>query len=274
MFDAASKNLIGQRESSRRVSTMSAIGKARRLSRLFGKTRTLIIPMEMDLPLEDFSKVAHAVITGGADAIMTTVGQAKRFSQDLMDIPLVLTISYNFSDQNYPLECVGEAARLDASAVKIQFFGPMKQMPLVQMQKVEAKCESYGMPLLLEPIPMSATPENNGEKLTDPETVRDAVARAVFVGAAVVKTTYTGDTKSFMKVTSGSPIPVIIAGGPRRGSDKETLQMIRDAVDGSASGGAIGRNITTHHEPMKITKAIAKIFHENALVEDALKELE
>jgi DhnA family fructose-bisphosphate aldolase class Ia len=252
---------------------MSEIGKARRLSRLFRKNRTLIIPMEMDCPLEGFSKIAHAAVAGGADAIMTTLGQAKRFSEDLMHVPLVLTISYNFSDQSYALESVSMASRLGASAVKIQFFGPMKLMPLVQLQKVEAECQSYGMPLLLEPIPMSAMPDNKGRKLTNPEAVRDAVARAVFVGADVVKTTYTGDAKSFRAVTSGSPIPVIIAGGPRQRSDKETLQLIRGAIDGGASGGAIGRNITTHHDPLKMTKAIVKIIHENASVETALKEL-
>lgn len=253
---------------------MSRFGKERRLFRLFGKKgRTLIIPMEMDCPLEDFSKVARAVIDGGANAIMTTPGQAKRFSKDLLDIPLVLTINYNMSDQNYALECVREAACLDASAVKIQYFGPMKLMPLLEMQKVQLECEKYDLPLLLEPIPMSATPDNNGDKLTNPETVRDAVAKAVFLGADIVKTTYTGDAKSFRVVTNQAPIPVIIAGGPKRNSDRETLQMIRGAVDGGASGGAIGRNITTHKEPMKMTRAIARIFHEEASVEDALKEL-
>jgi len=275
MYDWASENLIDDRESSRFVSALSGIGKARRLSRLFGKNeRTLIIPMEMDCPLEDFSKVAKAVIEGGANAIMTTLGQAKRFSKDLLDIPTVLTISYNMSDQSYALESVQEAACLDASAVKVQFFGPMKQMPLLEIQKVELNCEKYALPLLLEPIPMTATPDDNGEKLTSPDAVRDAVSKAVFLGADIVKTTYTGDAKSFKIVTDASPIPVIIAGGPRRGSDRETLQLIKGAVDAGASGGAIGRNITTHRSPMRMTKAIAKIFHDDVTVEDALKELE
>jgi len=254
---------------------MSELGRTRRLSRLFGKKeRTLIIPMEMDCPLEDFSKVARTVIDGGANAIMTTLGQAKRFSKELADIPIVLTINYKMSDQSYALESVREAACADASAVKIQFFGPLNLMPLLEIQKVELQCEDYGVPLLLEPIPMTATLDDKGEKLTDPEAVRDAVNKAVFLGADIVKTTYTGNAKSFTIVTKESPIPVIIAGGPRRDSDRETLQMIKGAVDGGASGGAIGRNITTHKNPMKMTKAVAKIFHDGASVEDALKELE
>jgi len=257
------------------VAAMSEIGRARRLSSLFGnKKRTLIIPMEMDCPLEDFSNIAKAVVDGGANAIMTTLGQAKRFSRDLAGIPIVLTFNYKMSDQSYALESVQQAACEDASAVKIQFFGPMKLMPLLEIQKVELQCEKYGLPLLLEPIPMTATPDDKGEKLTNPEAVRDAVSKAVFLGADIVKSLYTGDAKSFRTVTEASPIPVIIAGGPRCGSDRETLEMIRGAVDGGASGGAIGRNITTHENLMKMTRAVAKIFHDGATVEDALKELE
>jgi len=256
------------------VLAMSGFGIERKLFRLFGKKeRTLIIPMEMDLPLEDFARVAHAVIDGGANAIMTTAGQAMRFSKDLLNIPLVLTINYNMSDERYALECVREAACLDATAVKIQYFGQTKLMPLLELKKVQLECESYGLPFLFEPIPMTDTLDNNGEKLANPQAVKEAVAKAVYLGADIVKTLYTGDANSFKLVTNQSPIPVIIAGGPRRGSDKETLQMIRGAVEGGAKGGAIGRNITTHKEPMKMTKAIARIFHGNASVEDALKEL-
>ena len=257
------------------VSAMSTIGKERRLSRLFRKGhRTLIIPMEMDAPIESYSKIARAVIEGGADAIITTVGQAKRFSKDLLDIPVVMTINYTLSDQSYALHSVEEAICLDASAVKVQYFGPMKMMPLLQLQRVAARCDRYGLPFLLEPIPMSATPDENGKKLANPEDVRDAVAKAVFLGADIVKTLYTEDERSFRAVTNGSPIPVIIAGGPKRSSDRETLQMIRGAVDGGARGGAIGRNITEHKDPMKMTRAIGKIFHDDKSVEDALRELE
>jgi len=44
--------------------------------------------------------------------------------------------------------------------------------------------------------------------------------------------------------------------------------MVRGAIDGGAAGGAIGRNITTHSKPAKITKAIASIIHDDASVQE------
>jgi hypothetical protein len=35
---------------------------------------------------------------------MTTFGQVRRFAEDLMKIPLVLTISYDLSNLSYPLD--------------------------------------------------------------------------------------------------------------------------------------------------------------------------
>lgn len=258
---------------------MSEIGKKRRLSRIFSKNnRTLIIPMEWGTSFapnewDRCSKVARAVIEGGADAIMTTFGQVRRFSEDSLRIPLVLTINYNLSDLAYPLEYVREAAQMGADAVKVHFFGPMKETPVLQLQKLSLECKNYGMPFLFEPIPMSDYPSAGGKQLLDPKTVKEAVDMGVIIGADIIKTAYTGKAESFEMVTKSCPVPVIIAGGSRLPSDKETLEMIKGAMDGGASGGAIGRNITTHNNPAKMTKAVASIIHDNTSVQEALREL-
>jgi fructose-bisphosphate aldolase/2-amino-3,7-dideoxy-D-threo-hept-6-ulosonate synthase len=249
------------------------IGKTRRLARLFRKNgRILIIPMENGTPLDKFDSIARDVKAGGADAIMTTFGQARQYAADLVDIPIVITINYGDADLNYALEYVREAVSLGAEAVKVHFFGPMKDFPLLQLQKLSIECKSHQLPLLLEPMPMSDYAENGGQQLTDCKVIGDAVNLAVAIGADVIKTNYTGSAVSFKQVTTGCPVPVIIAGGPKLTNEK-TLEMIKGAIEGGASGGAIGRNITTHADPLKITKAIAKIIHENASVTEALKEL-
>lgn len=134
--------------------------------------------------------------------------------------------------------------------------------------------KNHGIPFLFEPIPMSGYPSAGGKQLLDPIMVKEAVDIGVIIGSDIIKTAYTGSPSSFKEVTKGSPVPVIIAGGSKLSSDRETLDIIRGAIDGGASGGAIGRNITTHSNPAKMTKAIASIIHDDASVQEALKALE
>jgi len=258
---------------------MLEMGKKRRLSRIFKRSeRTLIIPMEWGTQFasNDWSVCAsmtNAVIEGGADAIMTTYGQARKFAEHLLKVPLVITINYGSSDSAYPLEYVKDVSQLGAEAVKVHFFGPLAGIPILELQRLSSECKNYGMPFLFEPIPMSDYPSAGGKQLLDPKVIKQAVDIGVIVGADIVKTAYTGSAESFREVSKGCPIPVIIAGGLPRASDKETLDMIEGAMRGGASGGAIGRNITTHKNPMKMTKAVSKIIHEGVSVEDALRVL-
>jgi len=177
---------------------MIEIGKKRRLSRIFAKSnRTLIAPMEWGTAFaprdwDRCSQVARAVVEGGADAIMTTFGQVRRFAEDLIKIPLVLTISYDLSNLSYPLEYVREASLMGADAVKVHFFGPNKDMPILELQRLSLECKNYGMPFLFEPIPMSDYPNASDKQLLDPIAVKEAVDMRVIIGADIIKTVYTG----------------------------------------------------------------------------------
>jgi len=93
------------------------------------------------------------------------------------------------------------------------------------------------------------------------------------LGADIVKTSYTGDIDSFRDVIKGCPAPVVVAGGPKTNTDEEFLQMIKDAMEAGAAGVAVGRNIFQHDDVVGITRAVCKIVHENADVEEALKEI-
>jgi len=261
------------------VLTLIELGKRRRLSRIFGNgKRILIVPMEFGTAFapNDWdlcAETTRAVMDGGADAIMTTYGQARQFSDHLLNAPLILTINYGWSDLAYPLEYVREANLMGADAVKVHFFGPLADMPLLELQRLSAECKSQGMPFLFEPIPMTNYPNSGGQQLLDPIIVKKAVDLGVIIGADIIKIAYPGSAESLSKVTRGCPVPVVIAGGSSLSSDTQVLDMIRGAMDGGASGGAIGRNITTHRNPMKITKAISMIVHDDASVKDALKVL-
>jgi DhnA family fructose-bisphosphate aldolase class Ia len=56
-------------------------------------------------------------------------------------------------------------------------------------------------------------------------------------------------------------------------SDREMLQMVKDAIDCGAKGIVFGRNVWQHKEPAKILRALALIVHERQGVSKALKAL-
>jgi fructose-bisphosphate aldolase, class I len=104
---------------------------------------------------------------------------------------------------------------------------------------VARECERIGIPLIVESLARGKNVQNPGE----PKWLNLHTRMAVELGADAVKTDYTGDPTSMRSVTEGCPIPILVLGGTRQGSDEEALQMIRDAVNAGAAGVFFGRNV-------------------------------
>ncbi len=68
-------------------------------------------------------------------------------------------------------------------------------------------------------------------------------------------------------------MPILVRGGPKMDSDREMLQMVKDAIDCGAKGIVFGRNVWQHEDPAKILRALAVIVHEKQGVAKALKVL-
>ena len=60
----------------------------------------------------------------------------------------------------------------------------------------------------------------------------------------------------FEKVTVGCRAPITIVRGPKCETDRETLTMIRGALDGGAAGMVVRRNIWQREYPIPIIEAI------------------
>jgi fructose-bisphosphate aldolase/2-amino-3,7-dideoxy-D-threo-hept-6-ulosonate synthase len=247
------------------------------MARIFREDKkTLIVPMESlagwnGKDIGDWGKVARQVIKGGADVIMTTYGIAKQYYKELIgkDISLILTV------QLEALYYVDEALRMGADAVKYHYFGPYKKAPRLQITQLANKCEKLGMPFLLETVPYSETlnAENKREQLLDASSIRKAVRRGVTYGSDFIKTSYTGDPESFKQVVKDCPVPVVILGGSKI-SNKQLLERVKGAIEAGAAGIACGRNIYNNEKPESVTRALVRIIHENASVEEAMEELE
>jgi fructose-bisphosphate aldolase/2-amino-3,7-dideoxy-D-threo-hept-6-ulosonate synthase len=190
------------------------------------------------------------------------------------DVGLIVHLSAGTSLSPDPLckvivTSVEEAVALGADAISIHINVGANDTPkmMIDAAQVVRDCKRFGMPLLMMMYP-------RGEKIKnekDVEVVKIAARIGAELGADIVKTNYTGSKESFKQVVEGCPVPVIIAGGCK-GTDREVLQMIRDAMDAGAAGVAMGRNAFQHKEPKKIIQAVSLVVHKNYSVENAMKE--
>ncbi|UZE91974.1 MAG: class I fructose-bisphosphate aldolase family protein [Methanosarcinales archaeon] len=264
---------------------MSKIGKSVRIERITERKsgNTLIIPLDHGIsigPVKGLTNLAETVdkvAEGGANAVLMQKGMVAHGHRGYgRDIGLIIHMSASTSlgpDPNNKVQVctVEEAIQIgaDAVSVHINIGSETEAKQLQKLGSVAKSCDSWGMPLLAMMYPRG----KNIKDQFDAEVVAHVARAGVELGADVIKTNYTGDPDSFKQVVRGCPVPIVIAGGPKTKTDRDTLEMIRGAIDAGARGAAIGRNVFQHANPIKMTRAISKIVHEGTSVEDALEEL-
>jgi fructose-bisphosphate aldolase/2-amino-3,7-dideoxy-D-threo-hept-6-ulosonate synthase len=264
---------------------MTEIGKNIRMERIIDRKtkRTLIVPLDHGISigpvkgLVDLPDMVNKVAEGGANAVLQQKGMITHGHRGYgRDIGLIVHLSASTSLAPDPndkvLVCtVEEALKMGADAVSIH-VNVGSETEAEQLEKfgaVSERCTYWGMPLLAMMYPRGKDIKNPN----DASIVAHVARVGAELGADIVKTNYTGDIDSFKEVVRGCPVPVVIAGGPKVNTDLELLQMVSDAMQAGAKGVAIGRNIFQHENPTKITRAISKIVHNGASVEEALEEL-
>ncbi len=105
----------------------------------------------------------------------------------------------------------------------------------------------------------------------DPDFVRFHVRIGTEMGADIIKTDWPGSTEALRNITSHSPIPVMLAGGPSSGTDEGTLKLVHDIVSAGASGILFGRSLFQAHEPLAMMRACRALIHENASLPEAIE---
>ena len=273
--------IISQKE----VTCLSEVGKRIRLERIISrKTRkTVIVPMDHGLSMgpisgiEDMTAIINKVANGGANAVVLHKGIVRAGHRGYgKDVGLIIHLSGSTSlspDPNckVPVASVEEAISLGADAVSVHVnVGAANEAEQLQnLGETAEACAAWGMPLFAMMYPRGAKIKNQ----RDPSLVAHAARVGAELGADIVKTVYTGSISSFRKIVRGCPVPIVIAGGPKMTTDRDVLEMTSDAMEAGAIGISIGRNIFQHRDPSAMTRALARIVHEGASVEKAMREL-
>ncbi|RCU46328.1 fructose-bisphosphate aldolase [Haloplanus salinus] len=253
-------------------------GTRARLRRISTDGHYLIVPMDHGVtmgPLKglvDIEATIDAVTDGGADAVLTQKGVAPRVHDNKNGAGYIahLNGSTNIGpdeDDKRRTGTVEAALRAGADAVSFHINVGSEYEPeqMRALADVTERADELGVPVLA--MAYARGPDIAED---DPEALAHAVRLAEELGADVVKTGYSGDGDSFAPVCAGTRLPVVIAGGSR-GTDRQTVRMVRGAMDGGAAGVSMGRSIFQHDDPGAITRAISAIIHDGAGVDEALR---
>ena len=253
-------------------------GLSARLDRISTGGRYLVVPMDHGITmgpvkgLVDLESTVDSITRGGADAVLTQKGVAPRVHPNKNGQGYIVHL--NGSSVIGPDEedkrrtgSVEEALRAGADAVSFHINVGSNHEPdqLTELSEVTETAHRLGFPVLA----MSYA-RGPGVDEHDAESLAHAVRIAEELGADVVKTAYSGDADSFERVCEATRLPVVIAGGSR-GTDRETAEMVRGAMDAGAAGVSMGRSIFQHDEPESITRAVSAIIHDDADVDAAVE---
>ena len=222
--------------------------------------------------IEQMQKTVNNLVKGKADAILVHKGIAKQVYAVNVGLIVMLSGASSLSPNpnNKVQVCsVQEAIRLGADGVSlhINVGAQDEDKMLMTLGKVADECDMFGMPLLAMMYP-------RGPKITNehaPDVVAHAARLGAELGADIVKTNYTGDLDTFKNVVECCPVPVVIAGGPKAKTAKDTLEMTAEALKAGSAGLSIGRNVFQHENQVAMVKALSAMVHDGASVGEALK---
>jgi len=252
-----------------------------RLNRILKKGKMLCIPMDHGISngpiegLEDPHSMIYKCETHGLTCVIINKGILKTLPK-----PTKIGILVHFSsstslsmspNRKMITGSVKEAVRLGADGVSLHINIGGKEEPemLEQLGRIADQCHLWNMPLL-------AMMYRRGENISDPhdpEIVGHVARIGAECGADIIKTVYTGDIDSFSKIVKSTPVPIVIAGGPKAKSDNDVLQMTEDAMKAGAKGVTYGRNIFAHKNPQKMVEALAEIIFKKESAKEAAKKI-
>jgi 3-hydroxy-5-phosphonooxypentane-2,4-dione thiolase len=222
-----------------------------------GPTRRLEKPGETIKPLLPY-----------CDALFVTRGVLRASIDPANTKPIILRVSGGTSMVGKDLANEGlttsvkEAIRLNVAAVGMSVFvgSDYEHETLLNLSKLVNECEEYGIPV------MAVTAVGKELQKRDARYLSLCCRIAAELGARVVKTYW---CEEFEKVTSGCPVPVVIAGGPKVDTEVEVFEFVYDGIQKGAVGVNLGRNIWQHDFPVAMIKALRGIIHEGATVQEA-----
>jgi DhnA family fructose-bisphosphate aldolase class Ia len=112
-----------------------------------------------------------------------------------------------------------------------------------------------------------------GKNTKDAKLLTDMARMAYEIGADIVKSDFPENPRDMEKIARSCPVPVVLLGGDKSPSFRDTLADVLVCVQGGAAGVTFGRNVWQHPDICKVVRAIQKVVHDEDL-KGAIEELE
>jgi class I fructose-bisphosphate aldolase len=244
-------------------------GCLRRRQRLFDRKSetTILLPLDHGVSegmlegLEDMSALLKGLDPDIVQGVILHKGMAAALAQDMdprMNLIVHLSAGTRHALPPYAksLVCsVQEAVRLgaDAVSVHVNLGNDCEDRMLIDLGMVTDEAHLLGIPVLAMIYARGGQIVNE----LDPTLVAHSIRLGAEIGADLVKVPYSGDPESFSRAVRSCPVPVLVAGGPRKEHFKGFLDMIREAMECGARGVSIGRNIFQHDNPTTAMQELA-----------------
>lgn len=272
-------------------------GKAERLNRLFDPRdgRAVCVAADhgwmsdMTANVVNLREIVAAVVRGGADGILLSLGQAMRLGRllegrrapalllraDWMNLPRLgganeLNAIPVTRMKRVAAATARDCLNLGASAITIYFFvgyGDEFEAYNVELcAHFAEQCRRVGLPCIIEPMAVGGmvTGANVAEWL------QVSARMAVEIGADALKIAYTGDKATFGKLVRDAGVPVLMLGGARSDNERDALDMVAEGLEAGAAGVVFGRNVTKAPDPQLMVRQLVTLVHEGRTVDEIL----
>ena len=205
-----------------------------------------------------------------ADGLFVTRGVLRAAIDPDIQTPIILRVSGGTSVIGKDLAneiittSVEEMIRLNVAAVGLSIFvgTEYERQTLQNLAMLVDECEEYGIPV------MAVTAVGKEMEKRTARYLALACRIAAELGARIVKTYYCPE--DFEKVTTGCPVPVVIAGGPRCETELEVFEFVYDGMQKGAIGVNLGRNVWQNPHATAMMRALNSIIHDNNTPQGAL----
>lgn len=261
-----------------------------RMNRLFSNGGCLDVALDHGvcnepsflIGLENMEGVMNAVIDAKPDAIQVAYGQAdllqRRPEKDKPALVMRIDMGNPYNDQRHKVmwsmlqnadEPIIGALEMDAAAVVVNLFMLPDEPELFRqcvenISRVRAACNTYGMPLMIEPLVMLPNDVRGGYQVDgDADKIVTLTRLASEMGADIIKADPTENPEDFHRVVEAARVPVLVRGGGKEDL-KTVLAKSAAIIAQGAKGMVYGRNIYQHDNPKAVVAALMAIIHNNA----------
>ena len=251
----------------------TTFGAQVRLRRLFrvGDGKLLMVPLDHPvsdgpvIPGRGMDRLVGRLAEGGADAVVLHRGAVRHVQhQWFAETSLVVHLSASTvqapdPDAKYLVCSVETAVRLgaDAVSVHVNLGSDGERQQVADLAAVADGCDRWGIPLVAMMYP-------RGPRIADPydpALIAHAARLAADLGADVVKTLHPATVAELADIAADCPVPILVAGGPRRDDPDAVVDFTRQALRAGAAGVAMGRNIFQAAHPSALVSRLADVVH-------------